>query len=69
MAIFVDPIQFRGTKRIDQIVSFHHNAQSDVFCQEILVPFFLMLMSVHPTKSSPSTLVVCTPETEFQMNG
>ena len=69
MAIFVDPIQFRGTKRFDQIVSFHHNAQSDVFCQEILVPFFLMLMSVHPTKSSPSTLVVCTPEAEFQMNG
>lgn len=67
MAIFIEPIVLHGSKRIDEIISFHQNPESDVFYQEILVPFFLMLMTVSPGNDQKSTLVMCAPDSEFQM--
>lgn len=67
MAILVDPVRLRGSKRLDEIISFHQNQESSVFYQETHVPFFLMLMSVHPDGPAESTLVMCSPDSEFQM--
>ncbi len=68
MAIFVAPITLWGNKQIDQVVSFHHNAESNVFSQNYHVPFSLMLMTVLPGASQKSTLVLCAPEAGFQIN-
>lgn len=68
MSIYVEPITLRGDKKLGQVISFYHNAESNVFCQNCHVPFSLMLMTMLPREPQKSTLILYTPESAFQMN-
>ena len=65
MKITVKAIQLAGHQKYEDIIAFHRSEKNDVFYQESLVPFFLMLMNViasHPEKTSFSLF---TPETQL----
>ena len=67
MPISFDVQAIAGTQHFDQIISFHSTAKSDIFYQESLVPFFLMLMRNSTAHPSQNRLTLFTPESQFAL--
>lgn len=65
MSITVEPLRLCGNGSINQVISFHVAEKSDVFYQEIKVPFLLMLMSVKAGDPESSTLSVYTADAQY----
>ena len=50
-----------GEQRYNNIIAFHGKSNGDVFIQESLVPFFLMLMNVQAAHPEKTTFSLYTP--------
>lgn len=65
MKITVNAIQLAGNQRYEDIIAFHRAEKSEVFYQESLVPFFLMLMNVNAAHPEKTSFSLFTPETQL----
>ena len=65
MKITVNAIQLAGNQKYEDIIAFHRSERSDVFYQESLVPFFLMLMNVNAAHPEKTSFSLFTPETQI----
>lgn len=65
MSIRINAQQIAGTQKYGDIIAYHRTANSPVFYQESLVPFFLMQMSVNVTHPERSSFSLYTPESEI----
>ena len=65
MKITVKAIQLAGHQKYEDIIAFHRSEKNDVFYQESLVPFFLMLMNVRASHPEKTSFSLFTPETQL----
>lgn len=65
MNITFEPTQLVGSQQYKDIVAFHGKGNGDVFVQESLVPFFLMLMSVQAAHPEKTTFSLYTPTSQL----
>ena len=65
MEITVKAIPLAGNQKYEDIIAFHRSERSDVFYQESLVPFFLMLMNVNAAHPEKTSFSLFTPETQL----
>ena len=64
MEISVDAFRLAGTQKYEDILAFHSSEKSNVFYQESLVPFFLMLMSHNAEHPERDVLSIYTPQSQ-----
>lgn len=65
MNITFDPTQLAGEQQYKDIVAFHGKGNGDVFVQESLVPFFLMLMNVRAAHPEQTSFSLYTPTSQL----
>lgn len=65
MNITFEPTQLVGSQQYKDIVAFHGKGNGDVFVQESLVPFFLMLMNVQAAHPEKTTFSLYTPTSQI----